>query len=65
VDDNRAIAERVIAAGGTVYPVGALALSEAEWRAHLGPRFRALAAAKRAFDPERVLTPGYPLFPRA
>ena len=62
VDQNRAIAARVRAAGGTVYPVGALPLSAAEWREHFGEAFGPLAEAKARFDPGRVLTPGYEVF---
>lgn len=62
VEDDRAIAARVRAAGGTVYPVGALPLSAAEWREHFGEAFGPLAEAKARFDPGRVLTPGYEVF---
>ena len=62
VESNRAVHERVLAGGGTLYPVSAFPMSPDDWRRHFGPRWRRLRAAKRAFDPNRVLTPGYELF---
>lgn len=48
--------------GGTLYPVSAFPMSRAAWRQHFGNAFDPLAAAKHAFDPGRVLTPGYEVF---
>ena len=62
VDANRAAYERVRIAGGTLYPVSALPLSQGEWRDHFGPAFGRLDAAKREFDPANILTPGYEIF---
>ena len=59
---NRAVYERVRAAGGTLYPVSALPMSRDDWRTHFGPAFRRLRDAKRRFDPHNVLTPGYEVF---
>jgi cytokinin dehydrogenase len=59
---NRAAYDRVRAAGGTLYPVSALPMSPDDWRAHFGPVFAQLAAAKRRYDPGHVLTPGYEVF---
>lgn len=61
---NRAIYERVRAAGGTLYPVSAFPMSHDDWRAHLGPAFAPLRDAARRYDPAGILTPGYDLFPR-
>jgi cytokinin dehydrogenase len=62
VEANRAIYERVRAAGGTLYPVSALPLSGHDWREHFGPAFGPFEAARRAFDPAGALTPGYEVF---
>ena len=62
VDANRAVYERIKAAGGTLYPVSAFPLSQDEWRGHFGSAFGQLDAAKREFDPARILTPGYEIF---
>jgi cytokinin dehydrogenase len=62
VASNTAAYERIRAAGGTLYPVSALPLSQREWRDHLGPAFAGLEAAKRKFDPNHTLTPGYEIF---
>jgi cytokinin dehydrogenase len=59
---NRAAYERIRDAGGTLYPVAALPMSGADWQRHLGPVLARLEAAKRAFDPQHVLTPGYEVF---
>jgi cytokinin dehydrogenase len=62
VTANRAVYERVRAAGGTLYPVSAFPMSVADWRTHFGAAFDGLAAAKREHDPGHVLTPGYEVF---
>ena len=62
VAENRAAYERIRAAGGTLYPVSALPMSRADWRGHFGPAYEGLAAARRAYDPSGVLTPGYEVF---
>ena len=59
---NRAIYERVRAAGGTLYPVSAFPMSADDWRRHFGPTWAQLRDAKQKFDPRSVLTPGYEVF---
>jgi cytokinin dehydrogenase len=59
---NRAIYERVRAAGGTLYPVSALPMSRDDWRRHFGSAWARFRDAKQNFDPGRVLTPGYEVF---
>jgi cytokinin dehydrogenase len=60
---NRAVYERVRAAGGVVYPVSALSMSRDDWRTHYGvAAFDRFRRAKRRYDPESVLTPGYDVF---
>jgi FAD/FMN-containing dehydrogenase len=59
---NRAIYERVAPRGGTLYPVSAFPMSRRDWRLHFGPAPGALIAAKQAFDPGAVLTPGHEVF---
>ena len=62
VTANRAIYERVLAAGGTLYPVSALPMSGDDWRRHFGSAWERFRDAKQTFDPRRVLTPGYEIF---
>jgi FAD/FMN-containing dehydrogenase len=62
VEANRAVFARVAAAGGTLYPVSALPGSRAGWRRHFGPEWDRLRRAKRRYDPDHVLTPGYDVF---
>jgi cytokinin dehydrogenase len=62
VKANRAIYERVRAAGGTLYPVSALPMSRDDWRRHFGSAWMRLRDAKQNFDPQHVLTPGYEVF---
>jgi len=45
-------------AGGKAYPPYAPFYSSADWETHYGPAWSRLAAGKRKFDPENVLTPG-------
>ena len=59
---NRATYARVRSAGGTLYPVSALPMSRADWRRHFASTFDRLREAKRRFDPDDVLTPGYAIF---
>jgi FAD/FMN-containing dehydrogenase len=59
---NRAIYERVRAAGGTLYPVSAFPMSRDDWRQHFGAVWGRLRDAKQHFDPRHVLTPGYEVF---
>jgi FAD/FMN-containing dehydrogenase len=59
---NRAVYERVRAGGGVAYPVSALSMSRGDWRAHYGSAFDAFSRAKRRYDPDSVLTPGYDVF---
>lgn len=61
--DNRDIYDRLVQVGGTRYANGALAFSPRDWRRHFGEQWRALGAAKRRYDPDRVLTPGQGIFP--
>jgi FAD/FMN-containing dehydrogenase len=57
---NRAVYDRVAAAGGTLYPASAaLPLSGDDWRRHFGPALARLGAAKRRYDPANVLRNGY------
>jgi cytokinin dehydrogenase len=62
IADNRSIYERLRAAGGTLYPVSAFPMSQADWRSHFGSAFGPFAEAKKKYDPENVLAPGYEVF---
>jgi cytokinin dehydrogenase len=62
IEANRAIYERVHAAGGTLYPVSAFPMSRDDWRRHFGPAWARLRDGKQNFDPAHVLTPGYEVF---
>jgi FAD/FMN-containing dehydrogenase len=59
---NRRQYDEVVAVGGTHYPVGAIPLTEADWRRHYGDQWPAFRAAKRKYDPNNVLTPGQAIF---
>jgi cytokinin dehydrogenase len=63
VSANRAVYERVRAAGGTLYPVSAFPMSPDDWRAHFGGAWSQLSDAKDRYDPAHTLTPGYEVFP--
>jgi cytokinin dehydrogenase len=62
VQANEAIYRRVKDAGGTLYPVSAFPMSAGDWREHFGSAFGRLHDAKRTFDPDMILTPGYEIF---
>ena len=62
IADNRSRYERIRAAGGTLYPVSAFPMTPEDWRSHFGSAFSPFAEAKKKFDPENVLTPGYEIF---
>jgi FAD/FMN-containing dehydrogenase len=60
---NRSLFERCRGYGGTLYPIGAVPLTPADWRLHFGNEWQRLVAAKHRFDPDHVLTPGPGLWP--
>jgi cytokinin dehydrogenase len=60
---NRDIYERLVEVGGTRYANGAIPFNPDDWRRHFGSSWRALQAAKRRYDPDRLLTPGQGIFP--
>lgn len=64
LDANLRLWQRVRAKGGTRYAgYGAVPFTPGHWAAHYGPpAWKRLAAAKRAFDPRGVLTPGPGMF---
>lgn len=59
---NRAIYDRIRAAGGVQYPVGAFPMTPADWQAHFASRWPLLRDAKLRHDASNVLTPGYGVF---
>lgn len=60
---NRALYDRVRDLGGFQYPVGSIPTTAADWRAHFGPDWPVLAAARQRYDPRGILTPGQGIFP--
>jgi FAD/FMN-containing dehydrogenase len=64
LEANLRLAERVRRKGGKRYAgYGAVPFTAADWANHYGPETWArLTAAKRAFDPANVLTPGPGMF---
>jgi cytokinin dehydrogenase len=62
VSQNRALYEQIRGAGGVLYPVSAFPMSLEDWKLHFASRWPALAEARRRYDPDNVLTPGYEVF---
>jgi FAD/FMN-containing dehydrogenase len=60
---NRTQYNAAVAVGGTHYPVSAIPLTPADWRAHYGRAWPSFRAAKRRYDPQNVLAPGQGIFP--
>lgn len=63
IEKNRRLFERARLLGGFQYPVGSVPKTQADWIRHYGPLWPAFFAAKRAFDPDNVMTPGQGIFP--
>ncbi|MFI7134756.1 FAD-binding protein [Nonomuraea sp. NPDC050153] len=63
VKANRTAYDRVRAVGGHLYPVSAVALTQADWKDHYGPSWPAVENAKARFDRRHLLTPGQGMFP--
>lgn len=60
---NRALYDANRAAGGTWYPIGAIAdYGRADWRDHYGPLWNTVVATKDRYDPDRLLAPGQRMF---
>jgi FAD/FMN-containing dehydrogenase len=62
VGDNRALFEQVRRLGGYQYPIGSIPVTAGDWRQHFGPEWEILAAARRHYDPDGILTPGQGIF---
>jgi cytokinin dehydrogenase len=63
IASNRAVLERMRAIGGKRYTPYSTYLAPADWKEHFGAEvWRRLVAAKKKFDPNRVLTPGPNIF---
>ena len=62
VSQNRALYEQIRRAGGVLYPVSAFPMSSEDWKLHFATRWPAFAEARRRYDPDNVLTPGYEVF---
>jgi cytokinin dehydrogenase len=60
---NRVLFEQARDVGGKQYPIGSIPFSRADWRDHFGDQWHRLVAAKRLYDPNRILTPGQGIFP--
>jgi FAD/FMN-containing dehydrogenase len=48
-----------IAMGGKRYLSGWIDFTSDEWREHFGPQWEPFARAKRRYDPDGVLNPGF------
>jgi len=62
LDQNRDLFELNRQLGGHHYSISTIALCQPDWIRHFGDRWPWLAAMKRRFDPDHVLTPGPGIF---
>jgi cytokinin dehydrogenase len=51
---NRRHYDRALDAGGTLYPIGSVPMTAADWAQHHGERLPSLRAAKRRYDPRGI-----------
>jgi FAD/FMN-containing dehydrogenase len=51
-----------VALGGKRYPIGSLDVTQADWQDHFRDAWADFVAAKDAYDPDHVLTPGHGIF---
>lgn len=59
---NRRLYEKARDVGGTIYPIGAIPLTQRDWRDQYGRLFAEFKSRKRRFDPSGILTPGPGIF---
>jgi len=62
LDRNRELFEMNRQLGGRHYSISTIPLCRSDWIGHFGDRWRWLAAMKRRFDPDHLLTPGPGIF---
>jgi len=62
LDQNRELFEMNRQLGGRHYSIATIPLCRSDWIGHFGDRWRWLAAMKRRFDPDHLLTPGPGIF---
>jgi hypothetical protein len=60
---NRKLYERAREMGGYRMTSSAVAMSQDDWKKHYGSAWPMVESAKAKFDPKKVLTPGYAMFP--
>ena len=48
-----------MAMGGKRYLSGYVEFDEEDWRAHFGPEWEFFQTAKRRYDPDGILNPGF------
>jgi cytokinin dehydrogenase len=61
--DNRLLFDRARDLGGYQYPIGSIPMTPPDWVQHFGSAWPFLAAARRRYDPNGILTPGQGIFP--
>ena len=59
---TRAMYEDARDIGGKLYPIGSTPMSHDDWVAHYGAAYPLFRAAKRAYDPRGIMTPGPGIF---
>ncbi len=62
IEHNRRIWERVMACGGTRYPVDSVPMRAGDWAYQFGDRWSDVIAAKNKYDPDLILAPNQRIF---
>jgi cytokinin dehydrogenase len=59
---NRALFDRATALGGKRYPFDSVPFTKHDWQKHYQPAWGRFVSAKRAYDPDEIMTPGQGIF---
>ena len=62
VEKNKELYSYAKDLGGSLYPIGAVPLSKADWQSHYGQAWEKFCVAKKKYDPAGILAPGPGIF---
>lgn len=62
IQQNRILYDKVLENGGTMYPIGSIPLSHADWKKHFGDKWKFFKKLKKEHDPISLLGLGQGIF---